>query len=514
MWVRTDVPCTVEVLGHSRPTFTVDGHHFALVCVEGLHEPTPYEVALDGEGTGRGGTIRPIARDSQLRIAFGSCRRVAPHEPPYTLRPDDDDRGCEWDALRGLALEVERGRRPPDLFLHLGDQVYADEVDPATLAFIRARRDTSQPPGEEVADFAEYCELYRNSWSDPAVAQFLADVPGAMIFDDHDVHDDWNTSRVWVQRMRETHWWEQRVVGAFMSYWVHQHIGNLAPGDLEDDPIWPRAKAGEDITEPLRAFAREADREVQGKRWSFHRDLGRTRVVVMDSRAGRVLEPGRRRMLDDEEWGWIEDIARGDHDHVLFGSTLPVMLGPALHMAEAWNEAVCNGAWGSRMARLGEKIREGVDLEHWSAFRESFIRLEELMLAIAEGRHGGRPATVIALGGDVHHAYLARGTFAGSEDHVPVWQAVCSPLRNPLSKREKRAIKIGMSRAAAVLARGLARAAGVKPTRLGWDIVSPGPFFDNQVATVDIDGRSAHLRIEKAGEHGLRDTYERQLAGD
>jgi hypothetical protein len=500
------------VLGHEQPTFTVAGHHFALVCVEGLSEPTTYEVLLDGEPTGSGGVIRPICDDVPLRVSFGSCRRVAPHHPPYTLRADEDDRGCEWDALRALALAVREGARPPDLFLHLGDQVYADDVDPATMEFIRSRRDTEGEPGKEVADFDEYCELYRNSWTDPDVAPFLASVPSAMIFDDHDVHDDWNTSQVWVERMRRKEWWDRRVVAAFMSYWVHQHIGNLAPGDLDDVPLWPQARAGEDITEALREFAFKADREVEGTRWSFHRDLGNTRIVVMDSRAGRVLTPGKRRMLDDGEWGWIEEMSRGDHDHVIYASTLPVMLGPALHMAEAWNEAVCNGAWGTWFARLGERIREAVDLEHWSAFRESFISLEELMLSVAEGRHGARPASVVVLGGDVHHAYLARGTFEGSDDHAPVWQAVCSPMRNPLSKRERRVIRMGMSRRLAVLARGLARAAGVKPTRLGWEIVSPGAFFDNQVGTLDLDGRDGKIRIEKVDERGLHETYTHALA--
>jgi len=512
VWVRTDAPSRVEVLGHEQPTFTVEGHHFALVCVQGLSEPTPYEVLLDGEPTGRGGTIRPVREDAPLRICFGSCRRVAPHHPPYTLRPDEDGRGCEWDALRALALDVRAGGRPPDLFLHLGDQVYADDVDPATLAFIRARRDTSVAPGEEIADFAEYCELYRNSWSDPDVAPFLASVPGAMIFDDHDVHDDWNTSATWVERMRATDWWDRRVVSAFMSYWVHQHIGNLAPGDLGEVPLWAEARAGEDITDGLREFAYNADREVAGARWSFHRDLGRTRIVVMDSRAGRVLTPGRRRMLDDTEWRWVEDMSQGEHDHLIYASTLPVMLGPALHMIETWNEAVCDGAWGSLMARLGERVREAVDLEHWAAFRDSFIALEELMLAVAEGRLGGRPASVIALGGDVHHAYLARGVFEGAGEHAPVWQAVCSPMRNPLSRREQRAIRLGMSRRVAAVARALARSAGVKPTRLGWEIVSPGPMFDNQVATLDLDGRAARIRIETVDERGLHESYAQGLA--
>ena len=51
------------------------------------------------------------------------------------------------------------------MVLLLGDQVYADEVSPATLDFIRSQRDTAQPPGEQVADFEEYTHLYREAWS-------------------------------------------------------------------------------------------------------------------------------------------------------------------------------------------------------------------------------------------------------------------------------------------------------------------------------------------------------------
>ena len=50
-WVETTGPCEVEVLGHREPTFRVDGHHYALVAIEGL-EPASryeYEVRLDGE---------------------------------------------------------------------------------------------------------------------------------------------------------------------------------------------------------------------------------------------------------------------------------------------------------------------------------------------------------------------------------------------------------------------------------------------------------------------------------
>ena len=91
------------------------------------------------------------------------------------------------------------------------------------------------PPGEQIADFEEYTRLYRESWSEPDIRWLLSTVPTVMIFDDHDVHDDWNISWLWVEEMRAKPWWEARITGAFMAYWIYQHLGNLSPPELEDD---------------------------------------------------------------------------------------------------------------------------------------------------------------------------------------------------------------------------------------------------------------------------------------
>ena len=52
IWVETTKACEVSVLGQRARTFHVEGHHYALVVVEGL-EPgssSPYEVTLDDAG--------------------------------------------------------------------------------------------------------------------------------------------------------------------------------------------------------------------------------------------------------------------------------------------------------------------------------------------------------------------------------------------------------------------------------------------------------------------------------
>ncbi len=510
IWVETDRPCEVSVMSASERTFHVEGHHYALVRVEDLEPGTTHEytVKLDGEQVWPPAEsefppsrFRTYPKREELKIAFGSCRVAAPHEPPYTLKKDDDPRGRESDALRALAVRM-RNEDPdswPDLLLFLGDQVYADECSPGTTEFIGARRDEDEEPGAVVLDFEEYTRLYRESWTEPVTRWLLSTVSTAMIFDDHDVHDDWNTSAAWVKEARATDWWDEHIVGALMSYWIYQHVGNLSPDEQSADGLLAEVQAADDGGPILREFAFRADRETEGTRWSYHRDLGNTRLLVIDSRCGRVLDEGSRSMLDEDEWRWVEQQASGDFDHLLIATSLPWLLAPAMHHLEAWNEAVCGGAWGPLAASIGEKIRQGLDLEHWAAFNESFDRLAELQRSVGAGERGEPPASIVTLSGDVHHAYLSEVAFRrGSGVKSAVYQATCSPLRNPLDNHERRAIKAAMSKTAFVLARGLSRSAGVESEPVRWRPVGDSPWFDNQVATLELRGRRSDFRLEKA----------------
>ena len=529
IWVETDSACEVQVLDSASKTFEVEGHHYALLYVENL-EPgsvTPYTVSLDGEQCWPvpgdpfpPPVIRTPKEDEHIRMVWGSCRVAVPHEPPFSDTKDTDPRGREIDALYAYALRMLDQSRDewPHVALLLGDQVYADEVSPKTREFMRTRRNINEDPGEQIADFEEYCCLYQESWRDPVIRWLFSTVSTAMIWDDHDVHDDWNTSKDWVEHIRSLPWWNERIVGAFMSYWLYQHWGNLSPRELENDHVYTRVCECEGDAGPvLREFAFKADREVEGARWSYCRDIGRTRIVVMDSRAGRVLD-NPRKMVDDEEWDFIvRHASEGGFNHLILATTLPFLLPMSMHWMEAWNEAVAQGAWGERWAKLGEKIRQDVDLEHWAAFQESFHRVVKLVKELGSGQRGEIPKSIVFLSGDVHNAYLADVGFR-PEDGVkcPVWQGVCSPFRNPLNGKERRAVEASASRPFGVVMKQLAKRAGVKDPGIRWKTVC-GPAFDNQVATLDWEGPSAHLTLERAVpgdpvKPEIALTFERDLA--
>ena len=67
-------------------------------------------------------------------------------------------------------------------------------------------------------------------------------LPSSMIFDDHDVRDDWNTSRAWRADIQQTDWWAERIIGGLSSYWVYQHLGNLAPAELAANELYQQVR--------------------------------------------------------------------------------------------------------------------------------------------------------------------------------------------------------------------------------------------------------------------------------
>jgi hypothetical protein len=191
-----------------------------------------------------------------------------------------------------------------------------------------------------------------------------------------------------------------------------------------------------------------------------------------------------------------------------------------LHHLEAWNEAVCKGAWGSSSAKVGEFVRQLLDLEHWAAFQDSFDDLANLLRSIGAGeRSTGRPpASIVVLSGDVHHGYLNEIDFGdGAGVESSVYQAVSSPFRNPLGLPERLALRAGWTKPGELITKTLAHLAGVEEADVRWRLMHGEPWFDNHVFTLKFYGREASLKVEKttpedAGEPRLYPILERRLA--
>ena len=140
--------------------------------------------------------IRTIDPDRPFRLSYGSCRTsevndLAAHKSHGV------------DSLLAFALHLaDRGEQAaPDLIAFLGDQVYADLPSSEMRQIIRNDRGISTKLDAELRNYEEYTQIYRLAWSGPAIRWLLSTVPSAMIFDDHDIRDDWNSSLLWKKKV-------------------------------------------------------------------------------------------------------------------------------------------------------------------------------------------------------------------------------------------------------------------------------------------------------------------------
>ena len=534
IWVETDASCTVEILGRRVRTFCVGRHHYALAIIEGLQPGTctVYDVRLDGEvrwpaegSVLPASTIRTLGGDGRVRIVFGSCRTAAPHVAPWTLDLTLDPRGRGVDALYAYALGMLEQTIDvwPDLAVFLGDQIYADDSSPRTHERIAEKRkqapntvESALPP-ELVDGFEEFTWLYHESWSPEIERWFFSNVPTAMIFDDHEMIDDWNISAAWVDDIRREDWWEDHVVGGLMTYWLYQHLGNLSPAVIRSEGLLDELRRVDDGEQRLREWAMHADEFTQlsgGYPFHFHRDLGRVRLVMMDARNRRVLTPGKRQIIDDSQWQWLVDACAADIDHLLIGSSLPIFVPGGLHDLQVWNEAICDGAWAKPGRRLGEWARRRADMEDWPAFNTSFTAFVELLEDLGGTHRQNPPATISVLSGDIHFSYASELIFPDAHPMASrAHQLVNSPIRNALKPPESTAMRLGTSRFGSIIGKLLRHSVRRKKASVSWRI-DRGPLFANSIGEINFNRRSAQLTVKQTLPHDERTTPELNTAID
>jgi len=470
-------------------SFRVGTRHYAMIAVEKLRPNTWYTYRILGAGAAAPSTIlwpdpgldkplppstfKTFARDSitALRIAMVSCRLVRPLD-------DDGDDDAGVDALllyaRRLRKDIaQRNQKWPDLFLMTGDQIYADNPSPDLSAKINASRAGTNLPTGTLIGFEEFAQGYAEAWSLPDLRWMFSCIPTFMIFDDHEIIDDWNISSRWLTEMHNTNWWTQKYSAGLLAYWVYQGAGNLAPTEWARDErmraMLPRSNIGyQDSTGSLGALFFKYALTPSAPRFSYVVDVGATRIVVGDLRYRRDLK--KRLIMDDTEWDWFANTIRTTQQrNLLIVSSLPFLLPDAIHELETASETSNKFPWtlipGSLVLEGAGKgptyLRNKFDLEHWSAFSSSFNKMLDLMEEILTGAHAG-PKFVGILSGDVHFSYNMQGRFTRAPLR-PIYQLVSSGARNALTGSDAAAISLLASPIGSggmALARGLAAGLG------------------------------------------------------
>jgi phosphodiesterase/alkaline phosphatase D-like protein len=285
-----------------------------------------------------------------------------------------------WADLRDRYVRQEE----IDLFLHLGDQIYGDHAFHDALEILAGKPPAAKDPKREERILELYRRLYRLAWNDPATQEVLASVPNLMIWDDHEIRDDW---------------------GSF---------------DSDNDPQSAEYYVG--------TLARRVFREYQRQLWDdfdpeaeptsgFEHHChawGPIGVLFVDQRGGRSFQrDAARPYLGTTQWKAIKEALAPGGRLSSVRALLVVTSVPLAYLS-------------TRISQAGSRFMDDL-MDHWAygPHRKEQIEMIRLLRKWKELGKGGRE--LLVLGGDVH---IGGFTDIKHRGNIIFKQLITSPITN------------------------------------------------------------------------------------
>lgn len=252
----------------------------------------------------------------------------------------------------------------------------------------------------------------------PGVARVFAHLSTLMMFDDHDITDDWNLSAQW-EETAYGHPFSKRIIGnALLAYLLCQGWGNQPQvfGELLDQT---QALTGRVQANHLEATAQDALLEALLKFQQWHYVLPTTpALVVLDTRTRRwrseftLKQPSG--LLD---WEALSELQQAllDHPSAIIVSPAPV--------------------FGVKLIETVQKVFSWcgfpllVDAENWMAHRGA----AQVILNIF--RHSRTPGNYVILSGDVHYSFVYQVLIRHRNGGPKIWQITSSGIKNEFPPR-------------------------------------------------------------------------------
>ncbi|MCE2571216.1 alkaline phosphatase family protein [Motilimonas eburnea] len=363
-------------------------------------------------------------------------RRLGIFNEPFTHAAVGDARLLHGDQAHYL----KREQLLPDL-----DDTHADDAIAALFKAVKKPIFTSDTAHNHLISLAEVLAMYLLVWSptpwrlvDMAMPQglddaqqqaytverdtlrgfvaglakvqrLLAHLPCAMMFDDHDVTDDWNLTAAWEQAAYG-HPFSKRIVGnALLGYLICQGWGN----------------APEQFSEPLmqqvqqvcrRPGTSQHDKLIQSlldfDRWHYQWPT-QPALVVLDTRTHRWRS---ERNLNAPS-GLMDWEALTDLQQSLLGKEAVILVSPAPMFGVKLIEVIQKVfTW------LGKPLM--VDAENWMAHPGAANVLLNLF------RHSKTPQHFVIISGDVHYSFAYQVQLRGRQGGPDIWQITSSGIKN------------------------------------------------------------------------------------
>ncbi|WP_282397966.1 alkaline phosphatase D family protein [Pseudomonas sp. PS01298] len=281
---------------------------------------------------------------------------------------------------------------------------------------------TLEPPrlsAEEQQRYArERVQIERFRQGLPGVARVFAHLSTLMIFDDHDITDDWNLSAQW-EETAYGHPFSKRIIGnALLAYLLCQGWGNqpdvFGPLVIQIQTLTTQPQANH-----LDASAQDALLEALLKFQQWHYVLPTTpALVVLDTRTRRwrseftLKQPSG--LLD---WEALSELQQEllDHPSAIIVSPAPIF---GVKLIETVQKVF---SW------CGHPLL--VDAENWMAHRGA----AQVILNIF--RHSRTPGNYVILSGDVHYSFVYEVLIRHRNAGPKIWQITSSGIKNEFPPR-------------------------------------------------------------------------------
>lgn len=289
------------------------------------------------------------------------------------------------------------------------------------IGFIKEREEDYKKAEKSLQGFAD-------SLSD--VRKVLANVSTYMVFDDHDVTDDWNISRLWYDNVRKTKNGTRVISNALAAYWAFQGWGN--------DPDKFSRKFIHKITDYLLDPEDENKAERYDfflwKRHSWSYSIATTPpILVLDTRTQRDFggynAPPKllnRYGTDQLRGDWLKIKPKYKSLQVapLIVSATPVFGYSPIEFLQklAYKIGLFFGN------QTGKFTSDNLDLESWVANKQG---LSSFLNVLA---HSMNLSKVVFLSGDVHYSFVHKGRYQSGKNKLDYLQLTSSAMRNTPKK--------------------------------------------------------------------------------
>ena len=239
------------------------------------------------------------------------------------------------------------------------------------------------------------------------VEEVFARVPSYMIFDDHDVTDDWNLTRGWEEQVYSNAFSKRIIGNALCSYFLCQGIGNPLTN------IRPLLDHAEQIfSKDVQDHSEFIEKLFDFNHW--HYQLNTTPPIhVLDTRTQRWRsESNKNKPSGLMDWESLCELQTKiiDHKSVIMVSAAPVY---GIKSIEAIQRVFT--FFGGALV---------VDAENWMAHRGT----ASVMLNMF--RHIKTPPNFIILSGDVHYSFVYDVSLRFRRNSPKILQFTCSGLHN------------------------------------------------------------------------------------